>query len=348
MRRALEGVARDASARVSLLPGDVVLDIGSNDGTLLSYYPTSLVRVGVEPAENLSTVQNYENQRLHCIRGFWDSLKYISWEDWQRIKPTGQYSYDVPKPKVITALGMFYDLEDPNQFIANVAKVLHPDGVFVAQLMCLKQTLENGDVGNFAHEHLEFYSLRSLVILLGNYGLQIESVEENVVNGGSYRLYVRHAAYLQDPSHKWNPESLFRASYDESVLKLDEPEAYRTFTDKITRTLSAVRSFVIQAKNDGKRVWIYGASTKGNVMLQYWGLGPALIEGAADKSPEKWGKYTVGTGIPIYNEKVFRERDPEYALVLPYSFADEFVARESEWQSRGGKFVIPLPEFRVV
>jgi hypothetical protein len=244
------------------------------------------------------------------------------------------------KAKIITALGMMYDMENPNDFVAGVAKVLHPQGIFIAQLMCLKQTLEKGDVGNFAHEHLEFYSLRSLERLFSEHGLYIQDIEENNVNGGSYRLYVRTRGCDCVPTQR-----VEKAFDEEDDLGLADPATYATFVQRIERNREEVRSFLESAERMNKMVWIYGASTKGNVLLQYWGVNRRWVQGAVDKSPEKWSKWTVGTNIPIKGESLFRLARPDYALILPYAFEEEFVSKEREWLEAGGTFVVPLPYF---
>jgi len=336
MRRALANVVRSAEDHVDLYAGDVVLDIGSNDGTLLRFWGDGLVRVGVEPANNFRD----------CYEGLVHIPEFWSYENYQTSQTV---SWGGPKKaKVITACGMFYDLEDPNQFIASVAKVLAPDGVFIAQLMCLKQTLEAGDVGNFAHEHLEFYSLRSLTVLLDVHGLGIFDVEENDVNGGSYRVYCCHKGSRFVPCGTDASKRVVQAFSEEIKLELDNPVTYRRWLRLLLSNRDRCVEFIRKEVARGKKVWVYGASTKGNVILQWYGLDDGLISAAADRSPEKWGRFTVGTGIPIKSEAEFREAKPDYALVLPYAFLTEFVERERDWLTGGGMFLVPLPEFKVV
>lgn len=345
MRDALRDVAEAAQRAVQLWADDVVLDIGSNDGTLLRSYTTEgIVRVGVEPASNLAE----EGRRgVDVFLGdFWDAEKYI--------QAVGK------KAKAITACGMFYDLENPSAFIADVARVLAPDGVFVAQLMCLKQTLDRGDVGNFCHEHLEFYSLLSLDRLFGAHGLGIFDVEENGVNGGSYRLYVRHASRAR-PGCAEGFDRVSQCILQESELA--DPATYADFFARLEANKARCRDFLAREFAKGKRIHVYGASTKGNVVLQHYGLysfwnafvdaeepddALAVIDYAADRSPEKWGKYTIGTGIPIISEEESRQMKPDYYLVLPYAFREEFLQREAAFRERGGKFLFALPKFEVV
>jgi SAM-dependent methyltransferase len=320
MRRALRDITRDVEQLVDLCPGDVVLDIGANDGTLLaSYSVPGITRVGCEPADNL--VEELRGHADHVIHDFWNYETYAALA----------HTHGLPKAKVVSAIGMFYDLDDPNQFIRDAQRALAPGGVFVAQLMCLTPMLEKNDLGNICHEHLEYYSLASLKYLFETNGLEMYKVEENDVNGGSYRIFARH---LQNTG-----------------MTIDEPAEVGdvlAFADRVRENREACVNFITQEVANGKTVYVYGASTKGNVILQYYGLDASIITAASERSPEKWGKYTIGTWIPIVSEDEARKAKPDYFLVLPWAFFDEFYEREKEWRAQGGKFIVPLPEFRVV
>ena len=350
MRKALADVVHAALDLVKLESGDVVLDIGSNDGTLLRNYPAKVVKVGVEPADNLATEENYRGLGLvHDFwpNGFWNGKYHAALIDNRILEKLSGHGDGA---KIITACGMFYDLDDPNPFIAGVAKALAPDGVFIAQLMCLKQTLEKKDVGNFAHEHLEFYSLRALARLFNSWGLRIFDLEENAVNGGSYRVHACHANCARYHARPIPPSIL------EGERSLHDPSGYLSFFQELEWNKARVANFIRTKVAEGKSVWVYGASTKGNVILQYYGLdhygdgcgAPRLIEAAADRSPEKWGRVTAGTGIPVVSEEEFRKAKLDYALVLPYAFLPEFIEREKIWLEGGGQFIVPLPEPGIV
>jgi len=330
MKKALREITEKAEKMFALKSGDVVLDIGSNDGTLLrSYQVPGLITVGVEPADNLK--EEGSKGITHFIHDFWLMDSY-----W---KAVGK------KAKVVTAIGMFYDMEDPNQFVADAAKALTEDGVFIAQLMCLKNMLDSNDVGNICHEHLEYYSFKSLEYLFNKNGLEIIDVEINEVNGGSYRIYSRKIGSATRPA-SGAAERIQKVR--ESEKDFGKKQVYLDFFKRLEDNKKKCVDFIKQETARGKKVWVYGASTKGNVILQYYGLGPELIEGASERSSFKWGKYTVGSMIPIYSEDEARQKKPDYFLVLPYAFFNEFYAREEEWRKQGGKFIVPLPDFRVV
>ena len=319
MREGLKDIYRSSIKYANLSRGDVVLDIGANDGTLLKYYKKKFKTIGCEPAKNLTA--ELKKNCNYILNDFWsyDKLKNIL----KRKK--------IKKPKIITAIGMFYDLENPNKFIKDSALALQDDGIFIAQLMCLKSMVEKNDLGNICHEHVEFYSLKSLKYLFENNGLEIFRIEENDINGGSYRIFCR----------KLNKGS----------IKLKESNvlaSIKKFVKRVKKNRNVTMNFINKKIKEGKKIFLYGASTKGNTLLQYYNLNGKIIPFAAEKSPEKWGKYTIGTGIKIISEKQARSLKPDYFLVTPWGFIKEFVKRESKWLKNGGKFILPFPKFKLV
>lgn len=337
-RESFRGVVYNLETETNTYVVDNIVVHNSNDGTLLrewkKQYP-SMVTVGVDPGEEFAS-EECRRGVDQFVNSFWSFDKYLSHSDTTLIKP-----------KVVTALGMFYDLEDPNQFVADIAKVLHPNGICVAQLMCLRNMLRTCDVGNLCHEHLEFYTLKSLDTLFENNGLELYDLETNKVNGESYRLYIRHKRDLgvgvRSTSH-----SLDWARHLENGL--DWRLCCKQFADRIERMRTQVRGYVHREKSSSRSTWVLGASTKGNTILQTLGLTSKEIAGASERSPAKWGRVTVGSNIPIVSEEEARKANPHNFLVLPYAFIDEIMEREKdqEWRSRGGKFVVPLPEFKVL
>ena len=313
IKKDLKQITEVALRWTNFKPNDVFLDIGANDGTLLNHLKGKAVRVGCEPATNL--LKELKIHSDHVIGDFWNKANYAA--------------LGIKKAKVITAIGMFYDMEDPNQFIRDAAEVLEEEGLFVAQLMTLKPMLEKNDVGNICHEHLEYYTYKSLKYLFETNGLEIFKVEENNINGGSYRLFARH----------FKKGSI---DYPESCT---EQDLYR-FKERLEAERERCCDYIRSATKANKKVYIYGASTKGNVILQYYGLDNTDIIAASERNPVKWGKYTL-TDIPIVSEEEAR-KEADIFFVLPYSFIDEFVEREQAWLKQGGEFIIPLPQFRQI
>ena len=320
MRDGLKNLFKESLNYVSLKKNDVVLDIGANDGTLLKYYKKEkFITIGCEPAKNLKA-QLKKNCHF-VLDNFWSykKLKEIL------IKKK------INKPKIITAVGMFYDLEEPNKFIKDASLALHDDGIFIAQLMCLKSMIEKNDLGNICHEHIEFYSLKSLKYLFENNGFEIFKIEENEINGGSYRIYCK--------------------KFNKGSIKLSEPDvlnSVKKFVKRIKKNRFTTMNFINKELKKGKKIFLYGASTKGNTVLQYYNINSNKIPFASERSPEKWGKYTIGTGIKIISETEARKLNPDYFFVTPWGFINEFVKRESEWLKKGGKFILPFPRFKLI
>ena len=320
MKNALKNIYDESLKHIKLKKNDVILDIGANDGTLLKYYKQGGYKtIGCEPANNLK--QELSRNCDNVINNFW------SFKELQKILTRKKIS----KPKIITAIGMFYDLEDPNKFISDSTKSLADDGIFIAQLMCLKSMIKQNDLGNICHEHIEFYSLKSLKYLFENNGMEIFKIEENDINGGSYRIYCR----------KYKKGSI--RLQNENVLKL-----MRDFVHRVKQNKKQMLNFVNNKIKKNKSIFLYGASTKGNTLLQYYKLDNKKIPFAAERTPSKWGRYTVGTGIKIISEQEARKLNPDYFLVTPWAFIKEFVRREKNWLKNGGKFIVPFPKLKVI
>ena len=320
MNLGLKNIFKESLKYIKMSSNDVVLDIGANDGTLLSYYKKkNFITIGCEPARNL---QKFLKKNCNfTINNFW-SKKNLN----KILKING-----LKKPKIITAIGMFYDLEDPNIFIKDAADSLDENGIFVAQLMCLKSMIEKNDLGNICHEHIEFYSLKSIKYLFEKNGMEIFKIEENDINGGSYRIYCRKFRYGSIKLPK------------ENVLKL-----MKGFVKRVKKNKQLIVRFINKKIKENKKIYLYGASTKGNTVLQYYGLTHKMIPFAAERSPEKWGRYTIGSGIKIISEKMARDLKPDYFLVTPWGFIKEFNKREKKWLKNGGSFILPFPKFKLI
>ena len=301
---------------------DIILDIGANDGTLLNFFDKKkYITIGCEPAENL--IKSLNNKCTYVIDDFWSNDVFNDLITNKKTKNN--------KAKIITAIGMFYDLEDPNIFISDIEKALDDDGVFIAQLMCLESMLKTNDLGNICHEHLEYYSFESLKYLYEKNGLEITNITKNSVNGESYRIFAKK---LKKGSIKYKENTSLN-----DIL---------SFVKNIEEIKKNLNKFIETELKNNKKIFVYGASTKGNTILQYFGIDNKKIPFAADRSPEKWGKYTVGSGIKIISEQEARDQNPDYFLVLPWSFLDNFIERENEWRKKGGKFIVPFPSLRII
>ena len=320
MREGLKDIFKESLKYVSLDKNDVILDIGANDGTLLKYYKKRKIKtIGCEPAKNLK--KQLKKNCDYILDDFWSNNKLNKILIKNKLK----------KPKVITAIGMFYDLEDPNKFIRDAADCLDDKGIFIAQLMCLKSMIEKNDVGNICHEHIEFYSLKSLKFLFEKNGLEIFKIEENDINGGSYRIYCK----------KFKKGSINLRN--ENVLK-----SMKDFARRVKINKKITTNFIDKKIKQGKKIYLYGASTKGNTVLQYYDLNQRKIPFGAERSPEKWNKYTIGTGIKIITEKMARKLNPDYFFVTPWGFIKEFIKRERKWLKKGGSFIVPFPKFKLI
>jgi NDP-4-keto-2,6-dideoxyhexose 3-C-methyltransferase len=329
------GIAAKVESLVKLSPGDSVIDIGANDGTLLRGYTRVGVRlIGYEPAKNLKQYNSVGTTRI-----FEDFFNAAAWRK----------AFGDAKAKAITAIAMFYDLEDPNQFVAEIAECLGDDGVFIVQQSYLPLMLKTNELGNICHEHLEYYSLLSIENLLSRHNLEVVDVELNDINGGSFRTYIRHKGKGEKVSIPIGADIRVAALREyEKKLGLGDKKVYEDFVSRVEKIKESVMSFLAKELARGKKVYVYGASTKGNTVLQYFKLDHSMIGAAAERNPDKWGKKTVGTMIPIISEAQARAEKPDYFLVLPWHFLREFREREKEFFARGGRFIVPFPEFRVL
>ena len=335
MRSELAGIAKKVEEIVPLAAGDAVVDIGSNDSTeLRSYTVPGLKLIGFEPSKNL--MQYAEPGVTKVIN---DYFTHAGWS---------AYAGNA-KAKAITAIAMFYDLDDPNAFVADIVKCLDDEGLFVVQQNYLPFMLRRNVFDNISHEHLEYYSLTTFKRLLDRHGLELVDVESNDVNGGSMRTYIRHRGKGTTLRiAEGGAERVARILADEEKEGLNDRATYTAFAARIDAIREKLHAFIAGEVAAGKRVYAYGASTRGNTLLQYCDLDHTLIVAAAERNPDKWGRKTVGTLIPIVSEEEARTAKPDYFLVLPWQFLDEFVKREAAYLSGGGKFIVPLPEFRVI
>ena len=329
MTNHLTALAHELEERVGLTAGDYVIDIGANDGTMLLAYRTAGFRgFGYEP----SIVQpDALPPHIEFVRDYFSEAPF-------------QSRHPEARAKIITSIAMFYDLEEPNAFVADIAKLLHRDGLWVLEVAYLPKTLEMNSFDTICHEHLEYYSLSSIEALLRRHGLMVADVGENNINGGTIRVYACHAGGRFSERQDGARNRIYHMQRREFDLKIDTAEPYRAFADRVMRIKTELPALLHELRAEGKKVYGYGASTKGNVILQYCGIGPDLVTAIADRNPAKWGQKTPGMDIPIISEADMRAAHPDYLLVLPWFFMKEFFEREAEFVWNGGKFIVPLPQ----
>jgi NDP-4-keto-2,6-dideoxyhexose 3-C-methyltransferase len=332
MRDHLAALVEKAERAASLQPDHVVLDIGANDGTTLRAYQTrGIRRIGFEPNQlhrearvgTTAIVNDFFNaQAFHEVAGG-------------------------DKAQVVTTIAMFYDLDDPNRFIHDVRECLAPNGVWMIEMHYLPSMLTSNGFDAIVHEHVTYYSLRSLQRLLAAHHLEVFDVELNAMNGGSFRVYVRHEGATFATAE--GAAARVRAREDEEDrLQLERPETYRRFWRRIGRARQQLRTFLQDEVAKGRTVYVYGASTKGNALLQFFDLDARVITAAGDKNADKWGRLTPGTRIPIVSPQEAANARPDYMLVLIWHLIDEVREQWQPYLAAGGRLIVPLPRFRVI
>lgn len=325
----LTGVANDGLAFGHLQPGDVVLDIGANDGTLLSQFRgRGLELLGIDPAQNVQLV--FQDPHYTHIRQLFSQAVF---------KGAGHR-----KAKLVTSVAMFYHLDDPVRFSGDVAACLDAEGVWVIQMAYLPSMLKTNMYDNIVHEHRGYYAVRHLQWVMEKVGLTVFDVTLNDAYGGSFRVFVKHKGCAKYPESSRTRRLL----QEESAQNLEDPATYQAFTRRIEKTREDLVRLCRSLKAQGKTLWVYGASTKGNVILQYCGIGKEDIVAAADANPFKHGRHLIGTDIPIRDEAAMRAARPDALLALPYSFVNTFMQREAQLVTQGTRFIVPLPEVRVL
>ncbi len=329
MRDHLRGIASQAADLVGT-PGARVLDIGCNDGTLLRHYPDGYEKYGVDPSDVALQV----SAGIHVVQDLFPSEKLASVANGK--------GFDV-----VTSIAMFYDVEDPVGFVSQVKRVLDSQGVWIFELSYMPSMLELNSYDTICHEHLEYYSLAVLEHILKRAGMKIFDASLNDINGGSIRCFATHANNFRFDSSQ-AAARLAALRKDEFDLELDTDKPYRSFQERINQHRDELTACLKELKRTGKKIHIYGASTKGNTILQWCGIDKTVIDCAAERSPEKYGATTLGTGIPIVSEAQSRSMKPDYYLVLPWHFKQEFMEREKEMLEQGVGFIFPLPVLDIV
>lgn len=310
MRKHLKYVVEVANRFVSIKRNESVLDIGSNDGTLLKNYKEDIVKFGFDPCAS-KYVNKYPK----------NSFIFFDYFDKKNIRERRKF-------KVITSIAMFYDLNNPKKFVEDINDCLDDDGIWITEQSYMPKMINNGSYDTICHEHLGYYGVYPICYLLNKCSMQIVHMERNPINGGSLLMVIKKGrGYCYS---------------NRQIHYID------IFKKRIMENKKELINLLFKLKNNKKKVFGYGASTKGNVILQYCNLTYKDIPFIADRNPEKYGKYTPGSKIEIVSESVARHLKPDYFLVLPWHFRDEIIKREKNFLSKGGKLIFPLPKLEVV
>ena len=329
MVRHLQRKARFLDGLAELRSGDTVLDIGANDSTLLQGYRTDgLRRVGMDP-----TIEKWREHYPPDIEGvakFFSAEQYVE----QGLEPA----------RVITSVAMFYDLDEPVAFARQVATCLAEDGVWHFEQSYMPSMLRANSYDTICHEHVEYYSLHVVERILADADLEILDVRFNRINGGSFAVTAQHSG----GPRRADRDLVQWFLRQEQRWEVTEKAAFETFDRSVRQHRDDLTDLVRTLRSSGASVVGYGASTKGNVLLQYCGLTADDLSVIAEVNPSKFGCQTPGTHIPIASEDEVRAGRPDYMLVLPWHFREVIVEREAAYLESGGRLIFPLPEIEVI
>jgi SAM-dependent methyltransferase len=329
MHNHLQGIAEEAAILVNKKDAKV-LDIGCNDGTLLSYYPEGFKKFGIDPSDVALDIKG----DVKVIQGLFPS------EELRKASEGEKFD-------IITSIAMFYDLEDPVSFVKNIKQQLSSEGLWIFEMSYMPSMLKMNSYDTICHEHLEYYSLAVIEYILKQADMKIVKASLNDINGGSIRCYATHTSNFgySKPEFIQGLQVLRQEEFD---MELDTDKPYKNFQSRIDSHKAELSELLKQLKKQGKKIHVYGASTKGNTILQWCEIDSFIIDYAADRNPDKDGARTLGTDIPIISEAESRSMKPDYYLVLPWHFKEEFLAREQEILQGGTGMIFPLPTISVV
>lgn len=324
----VQNITKQSIKLVNLESDDYVLDIASNDATLLRFYEGKCKTIGIDPLVN--KYLNYYKEIDHKVSDFF-SYKVLKKKKLNK------------KFKIITALSMFYDLRNPNIFLRDIKKILHSDGIFVLEHADLLSIFKYYLFDTICHEHLEYYSSKIIIKLMDNNGLRVFNIKTNNINGGStcYFICQKYSKF------KTNKIRISKILKEERKFCLENINSYKKFLSKINNISKKTKTLIDKILSKNLKIHGYGASTKGNVLLQYLNITPNKIKYIAERNPLKYNKFTPGTSIKIISEKYSRSLKPDYYFVLPWHFKNEILSREKEIRKAGTKFIFPLPKLKV-
>ena len=321
-------VVKILSNKVKLKSKDFVLDIASNDGSLLKFYKKNVNTFGIDPIIN-----KYKNDYKKI------NFKISDFFSSKKVEEVTKEKF-----KIITALSVFYDSIDPNKFIKDIKKLLSRDGVFLLEFADLESIVKNKMFDTICHEHLEYYSSKVIINLCLEHGLRVFNIKKNDINGSSKQYFICHT----DSKYKDNQKVINLILKSEKKLKLNKEKTFKKLIAHINSSRKDLVKLIKKIKKKGKTIHGYGASTKGNVLLQYYGINNKMISFIAERNKNKYDLYTPGTKIKIISEALSRLKKPDFYLVLPWHFKKEILLREKKIRKAGTKFIFPLPKLQII
>ena len=315
--------------KINLSSKDIVIDIGSNDGTFLGFFDEKFKLIGVDPT--IKKFQKFYRKDIVKIPDFFSHnilAKYVNNK----------------KAKLITTISMFYDLPDPVKFVEDIYKCLDKNGIWHLEQSYMPAMIKNFSYDTICHEHIEYYSLKSIKFILDKVGFKIIDIEFNDINGGSFAITVSK----KNSTHKENKKIVEWLLEKEEILKYNSITTHKNFYKECLKQKKLLTNLLKNLKDMKKRVYGYGASTKGNVILQFCNINSSLIPYIGEVNKFKYNKYTPGSNIKIISEKKLKSMKPDYLLVLPWHFKNFIIKKEQKFIRNGGKLILPLPDIEII
>ncbi|MDX2188971.1 MAG: class I SAM-dependent methyltransferase [Bacteroidota bacterium] len=326
----LSSITKKVSQIIELKDNDVIIDIGSNDSTLLQSYAqvtkAKLNLIGIDPTG--IKFKKYYPENINLIADFFSANIF-------------KKAYPNKKAKVVSSIAMFYDLEDPTSFMEDIYNVLSDDGIWIFEQSYLLTMLEVNAYDTICHEHIEYYAIRQIEWMAKKVGFKLVDIILNDINGGSFQIICTKAINNNIKSSSNLDKLIINENDNLHKLLINYKIQVENHRNELIKLLTKL-------KTEGKKVFGYGASTKGNVILQYCGIDKNLMPYIAEVNEDKFGSFTPGTLIPIISENEARALKPDYFLVLPWHFRAGILEREKEFLKNGGKFIFPLPKIEIV
>jgi hypothetical protein len=331
MVKHLKSIFLDSKKKYELKKNDIILDIASNDGTLLKNFKLKgLKKIGIDPIVN-KFKEIYNKQGILGYAGLFDKKIFLKLSKGE-------------KAKIITTIAVFYDIQEPNKFVSDIKNILEDDGIWIMEQSYFPFLIKNNAFDSICHEHLSYFMFKQLKVILDKNNLNLIDAKFNEMNGGSIRLFIAH----KNSKYKINMNSLKAID----LIERNIFENLNFYKKKFKKNIYIIKKNLVKIlkniKIKKKITHVYGASTKGNVLLQYCRINKNLVEYAAERNPDKFGRFTPGTFIPIISEKVSRKMKPNYYLVMPWHFKNEIMKREKEFMKNGGKLIFPLPSIKLI